>query len=216
MNTFVVKSCTLPAISLGRKANSLRELRDELKTVPAGCLYMHFWGNRLFPRFVNPDYHNDFAIWAYQKIHDQFLAERLCVIDPMDFPDFKDLRNSVIQTIERRMNEIGVERSSRIVEPFHFVGSKLIILNTHHTIERPDDLASVVTQLASSSIFYHFIDAKMRTATKADDFSTWLQDYSEGYDRLIKQLRSIDASFLSLSEIKKELIRICTEYKKDK
>jgi len=215
MNPFVVKSCTLPAISLGRKAHTLIQFHDELKTIPDGCFYMHFWGNRLFPRFVNPDYHNDFAIWAYEKINDQFLAERLCVIDPMDYPDMKSLRNVVIQTIEQRMNEVGEERSKQIVEPFYFVSSKLIICNTPYKIETADELAKRVHKLAPSSIFYHVIDAKMRTPLKMDDFSTWLQDYPYRHEQLIKQLCSIDASFLSLTEIKKELVRICTEFKKE-
>lgn len=216
MSAFVFKSCTLPAISLGKKAHTLVQLRDGLKDVPDGCLYMHFWGNRLFPRFVYPDYHNDFAIWAYNKIHDQFLAERLCVIDPMDYPDLKDLRNVVIQTVEQRMNEIGIEKSVRIVDPFHFVSSKLIIYDTPLRMENPSQLSSIVPQLAPSTIFYHFIDAKMRTPLKIDDFSNWLKDYSDGYQELIDKIQAIDASFLSLREIKEELISAIKEHEKVK
>lgn len=216
MSTFVVKSCTLPAISLGKKAYTLVQLLEELKHIPEGSLYMHFWGNRLSPRFVYPDYHNDFAIWAHSKIHDNFLAERLSVIDPIDYTNFEELRQVVLKTVEQRMQEIGVDKSVHLVEPFHFVSSKLIIYNTSLSMDDPKQLVSIVPKLAPSSIFYHFIDAKTRTPGKMDDFSTWLMDYQDGYQKMIEQIRSIDASFLSLREIKEKLMNVITESEKVK
>lgn len=215
MNSFIVKSCTLPAISLGKKAHSLLELRDQILIIPDGCLYMHFWGNRLFPRFTDPDYHNDFAIWSYEKIHDQFLAERLSVLDPMDYSDINGLRQTVVKTIEQRMGEIGPDFSKLKAAPFHFVNSKLLICETPFVISHPKELKTIIPKIAPSSIFYHFIDAKMRTAGKEDDFSAWLNDYHNGYQGFIKKIHSIDASFLSLREIKEEFMRVIIQYNKE-
>src|SRR5687767_14391939 len=41
MEPFVVKDCTLVAIATGRRAQNLRELRDQLQIVHPGSIYYH-------------------------------------------------------------------------------------------------------------------------------------------------------------------------------
>jgi hypothetical protein len=42
------------------------------------------------------------------------------------------------------------------------------------TLEKPAELATAMLNLTTSSIFYHFIDARRRTSDGRDDFSDWL------------------------------------------
>ena len=80
-----IKDCDLVAIATGVRAQNLKELRNNLLTCPPGCVYYHFWGGLIRPRFVDPEYNNDFAAWASHGIHDKKLAETLGVVDPTDF-----------------------------------------------------------------------------------------------------------------------------------
>jgi hypothetical protein len=67
---FKILDCALIAIATGEKAQNLREFRDRLKNVHPGCLYYHFWGGLLHPHFDDPEFQNDFAVWASRYLHD--------------------------------------------------------------------------------------------------------------------------------------------------
>ena len=107
-STFFVKNCSLAAIATGEQANSLLELRDKIATVDEGSIYYHFWGGRMNPKFVQIQYHNDFASWVYYRLHDHILAERLSIIDPTEFENLEALRQEVLETIETRLDDYEI------------------------------------------------------------------------------------------------------------
>ena len=55
---FEIKDCALIALATGKRAQSIRELKDHLSTISEDSIFYHFWGGLLRPRFDNPDYHN--------------------------------------------------------------------------------------------------------------------------------------------------------------
>ncbi len=210
-NIFFVKNCSLAAIATGEKASSLVELRDQLTTVDESCLYYHFWGARLNPKFVHPQYHNDFADWVYQRLHDQILAEKLSIIDPTDY-NLESLRQELIDTVERRLDDYEIALWTRKEDQFHFIRSTTVVFEKSVRIERPEDLPQIIETLSPGSIFYHFIDARRRTIDKIDDFSVWLKMFGQQYTLLIEKIQAIDPYFLSLTEVRDELVKIAHRY----
>jgi hypothetical protein len=69
-----------------------------------------------------------------------------------------------------------------------------------------------MTDLTTSSIFYHFIDARRRTSDGRDDFSDWLTGFGDEYVTLQEQLAGVDPYFSSLSELRDELALLFTAY----
>lgn len=57
-----IKDCSLIGVATGRKAANLRELCAVLEEIEMSCIYYHFWGGLLRPRFDDPEHFNDFAI----------------------------------------------------------------------------------------------------------------------------------------------------------
>lgn len=209
---FFVKTCSLVALSTNQKANSLSELRDKIATVNENCLYYHFWGGRLHPQFEDVNYHNDFAKWVYRYLHDAVLAEQLGIIDPTEFESLEDLRQAVLDTIERRLDTYEMIHWTKRQDSFHFSQSSTIIFESNIVINNPKDLPYVTSHLPPSSIFYHFIDARARTAEKMDDFSLWLKSLGNEYDSLITAIGSIDFYFLSLSQFRDRLVHTFKTY----
>jgi hypothetical protein len=199
---FSFKDCALAAIATGRRARNLRELRDQLQQVDAGSVYYHFWGGRLRPQFDEPEYNNDFAAWTRHALRDQIAAERLAVIDPTAFPDLEDLRSEVLDVIEQRLSEEDTVSFSKTDEQFSFLRSQIVVFDTHRVIERPEDLCESIPQSSTGSIFYHFIDARRRTADGLDDYSTWLHGFGGGHEGLLAQLADLDPYFTSLSDLR--------------
>ncbi len=211
-NSFFIKNCALAAIATGESAGSLIELHDKLLTTHIGCIYFHFWGGHLHPEFVHPEYLNDFASWAHHCLHDLYLAERLSVIDPTDYENLEALRQKLLDTVEERMDENDMVHWTRKEHQFHFIRSKIIVFETPYRIETPHDLSKIILSLPPSSIFYHFIDARGRTADRRDDFSTWLSSFGGEYNDLIEKISSVDPYFFSLTDLRSNLAKVIEIY----
>lgn len=205
---FFVKDCTLSAIATGESAGSLVELRDKLLTIDTACIYYHFWGWRLKPQFTHPTFHNEFARWAKASLHDDILAERLGVIDPKEYENIELLRQDLIEVIEDRLDEMEIVLWSKKRDHFYFVKSKIIIFSTPIEIRNPKELSKLLPHFTSSTIFYHFIDARRRTPDLTDDISTWLKDFGDSTSSIVHKVQSIDPYFLSPAEIREKLIQI--------
>jgi len=209
---FEIKDCALIAIATGNRAVNLKELRDILSVVDLGCVYYHFWGGLLQPRFEEREYNNDLAAWAWYGLHDAPLAERLAVIDPMEFSNLEDLRQELLEIIEARLDEQAYLAWLNASTRFEFIRSQIVIFDTQKRASTPEMLAELLPLASASSIFYHFIDARRRLENHGDDFSFWLAGFGDEYNNLCAQLAGIDPYFGSLAQIKEQLSQIFSDF----
>ena len=205
---FAVRDCALIAIATGQYANTLTELRDRLEIIPTSCIYYHFWGWLLRPKFDNPEYQNDFAIWAYQGLRDKSLAERLALIDPSKYHELEDLRGELIDTIEERIDESEILPWMKATQRFYFVRSQTVVFDTKVRLDTPEELGEHIPHMSLGSIFYHFIDARRRPPWGRDDFSHWVSDFGDTYAELAEQISIVDPYFIALGELREELARV--------
>jgi len=201
---FAIRDCVLVAIATGRRAQTLRELRDGLLVVPQESIYFHFWGRLLRPRFDDTEFHNDFAVWARHSLHDELLSERLAVIDPADFSDIEALRHEVVDVIEERLEETDVLFARRDRQ-FHFRRCQTVVFDTMTRLNDPKSLVTALPAMSLGSIYYHVIDARRREPVRVDDFRTWLEQFGPAHERLRSRLASIDPYFSSLAELRVQL-----------
>lgn len=209
---FVLKDCALIAIATGRRAFTLTELRNHIRDVSIDCIYHHFWGGLLGVSFEESEFNNDFAVWCRKHLHEPALGEQLSVIDPVEHKNLEDLRLEVLDVIDTRLDESDASHFLRAARPFDFLRSLLVIFDTGKKVIRPADLPSVLPELATGSIFYHFIDARRRLEDGSDDFRFWLSGFGEEYDKLRKKLSGVDPFFFSLSQVQEELTRIFKQH----
>jgi hypothetical protein len=210
--SFAIKDCALAAIATGKRAQNLRELRDILQAIHPDSIYYHFWGGLLRPRFDDPEFNNDFAGWARHGLHDTRLAERLSVIDPTDFTELEELRQELLEVIEERLDETEWIPWSRVDQQFHFIRSQIVVFDTYKRIDTPQELALAVPNMSVGSIFYHFIDARRRTEDSVDDFEAWLAGFGTKYADLYNKIAAIDPYFISLSELRIQLVSLFNSY----
>lgn len=208
---FLVKDCALLNTATGKRARNLKEMRDHLQNIPLGSIYNHFWGRLLRHRFDEPEYNNDFAEWIRYFLQDGILAERLAIINPVAFADLESLRQELIEVIEQRLDETELITWAEIDMQFHFVGSQIIVFDTRQTIEQPEQLAEAFSKISLGSLYYHFIDARRRSPEMIDDFRSWLTTCGDPYyDYLSSQLALVDPYFVSLQELRAQLIDVAT------
>lgn len=208
---FEFKDCALISIATGRRAGTLVELRDALHGAPRDAVYFHFWGGLLEARFEKREYNNDFATWVRHALHDPVLAERLAMVDPVEYPDVNDLRLRLIDLIDDRLDEGDGPARVWAERPFELIRSQIIVFATHRTAETPAELAALLAQQSPSCIFYHFIDARRRVPDGRDDFRVWLGDFNEGHERLCARLAALDPYVTTLTELRARLVALFEE-----
>lgn len=205
-NAFVIRDCALIKIGTGVHARDLREFRSQLETIHPACIYFHFWGTLLRPRFEHPLYPNDFAEWAHHGLHDKRLAERLGVIDPADFNDTEALRQELAGVVDQRLDETESVPAATRDSPFNWIGSSIVVFATPGRIAHPRETAAALQTMTLSSVFYHFIDARRRHPESIDDFRRWLQCFDHEYQSLAERIAHIDPYFTSLHDLRHELL----------
>lgn len=202
---FQVQDCAQIAIALGRQAHNLRELRDQILTVPEGAVFTHFWMPKLRPGFEAPEFLNDFASWAQDQLHDNRTAEKLALVNPMDYAGVEELRVGLLEVVEDCLFENELVHSVAPGDQFNFISSKLVVLDTGLTFQTPEQLAKGIAGLPLGSVFYHVIDARRRSPEGLDDFSAWLAQFGGAYADTIASLAGVDRYFCTLTELRSRL-----------
>jgi len=204
---FSLKDCVLIAIATGKRAGNLKEFRDNIINISTDCIYYHFWGGLLQPRFEEREYNNDFAGWVRHALHDTKLAEELSMLDPTSAADLEQLRMGLLEYIEDRLEESEYLQWARADLQFEFIRSQIVVFDTHTRVSTPKELADAVPNMSPSSVFYHFIDARRRMPDRCDDFRTWLVAFGKEVEPLIARLAAIDPYYYTLSELRTELAK---------
>lgn len=212
-NPFLIKDCDLIALATGLVAQNLRELRDRVAQVEWQSLYYHFFGGLLRPVFNDPDYRNDFAIWADRSLRDNRLAERLGMVDPLKYHDMEDLRSALLDILEDRLaEEEGTFHWVKSGHEFFFLTAQVVVFNTEMKVEDPCEMAVLFPKLSTGSIFYHFIEARRRVPGGKDDFTFWLEGMNHEYRDLCERLAQVDFYYGSLTNLRDELTEAFQEW----
>jgi Family of unknown function (DUF5752) len=202
---FLIKDCALLVQATGRKARFLQELRDHVADVVPTSIYHHFWGGLLQPRFEEREFNNDFASWVRHGLHEAVLAERLAAIDPTQFADLEALRVELLELIDARLDEAEHLAWAHATEPFEFACAQIVVFDTQRRLKAPAELVGCLPELSTSSVFYHFVDARSRTPDKHDDFSEWLAGFGPSQTASVEALAGVDPFFGTLGELRERL-----------
>jgi hypothetical protein len=207
---FVVMDCTLLTCMSGLPpAHNLRELRDRITACSDNVLYHHFCETLLRATFDDPEYRNDFAVWAKDGIGDRVLAERLGVIDPYVFESTGELRSQVLEIIEERLAELSPwVPTARPGREFFLMNATTVVFDTGVRLATADELGAGITQMSNGSIFYHFLEGLRRPPRMRDDFSAWLMHRGEREKNVADQIASLDFYFKGLPALRDDLARI--------
>ncbi len=209
---FAVHDCALIAIATGSRAETLKDLRDNLLQCHSASIYYHFWGGLLYTRFEEREYNNDFAAWARHALHDRVLGERLAVIDPTAFATLEDLRRELVEVTEQRMDELQYLPAAQSDQQFEFIQSQTVVFDTGRRLSGPEQLAAAIPELSAGSIFFHFIEARQRAPGGVNDFQAWLQTFGPPYSELADAMGAIDPFFSSLTGLRRQIASVLASF----
>ena len=214
MTPFDVKDCALLVRMSGLPpAVNLRELRDRIAGCNENVLFHHYCETTLRTTFDNPDYRNDFAVWAKLYLGDRVLAERLGILDPYSFHSLEELRAATLEVIDERLGESIMVPWARPGDEFYFREATTVVFGAGIRITQPARLGAFIRKMSNGSVYYHFLEARRRPPWGKDDFTIWLMEDEVANQPYIRALASIDFYFHSMVHLRHELGRVLTEAK---
>lgn len=191
----------------GQRARSVEELRALLESCDEGCVFHHTFQVLLGHHYVGERYANDFAHWFHVAAGEPSLAERVAAVDIREFVSLTELRAHLLELIDGYLTDNpGISgRPTRF--PFHLCRSVSVVMPTGRVAYGLEDFASHVRASTKRTIFYHFVEARLRLGFQSNDFSYWLETQCDRPD-LAEQLNKLDFYHFTLENIRSRIADI--------
>ena len=205
---FEFKQCISLIESTGKKAKTLRELRDLIAIISVESLCHHTYQYYLRRQIL--EYNNDFAHWAGESLEERTLSEYFSNIDPFLFKDVNDLRKALLKVIDNYLEQFPEPREAMAGDEFCFKEAIILVFPAGLRANNLAEFLIAIKYIDPPSLYYHFYEARVRLGSRIDDFSKWVEDALERKD-LAAKIRNIDPLMHTLEGIREHLAEIVEE-----
>lgn len=192
--------------STGRKAGTLRELREAIAAVSSESLFHHTC--QYFVKGHALEYTNDFAHWAGESLEERALAEQLSNIDSYAFTHIDDLRAALLSVIDDYLLRFPEPRAAMAGDAFHFNETVSFVFSAGIRVQNLAEFLIALRYLDPSALYYHFYEARVRLGS--DDLSAWVEA-ALGREGLAQKIRAIDPFMHSIEGIRELLVEAVEE-----
>ncbi|MCM8779454.1 MAG: DUF5752 family protein [Candidatus Omnitrophica bacterium] len=193
----------------GLRASNLTQLISLIKEVPGSCIYHHTHRFLQQHLYLSPEPPNDFAYWVSEVLGEDELGERLASIDTMQFSTIRELREKIIEVIERYLKDKPQSKLSfaHEGEEFHFIKSVSFILPTPYIAYDLREFVDILKKVTIDSIYFHIFEARLRLEKGKNDFSHWIEA-SLGDKELAEEISHLDPYTRTLDDLRKTLVKL--------
>jgi hypothetical protein len=193
-------------LRIGReKATSLQELLDAIRTCPDTSIFQHTFQTLEEHHYIREGFSNDFAHWAFSACNEVGLAERLSSIDVREFTSIPALRERLVHLIETYLQANPRTATRTAMEPFYLMAADLVVIPTPYVARNLEEFADGMRKVSIHSIYYHFIDARLRIKLNTNDFSAWL-DQELDMRQAAERLNQIDIYTSTLEGVRRSIL----------
>lgn len=195
-------------LQIGReKAHCLKELLEAIRLCPDASIFQHTFQTLEEHHFIREGFSNDFAHWAFAACNEVELAERLSGLDVREFTSIQDLREQLVRVMESYLEKNPKAATRPAMEPFYLMAADLVVIPTPYVARNLGEFADGLRQVSIHSIYYHYIDARLRLKLNTNDFSAWLEqelDLGQAGDRL----NQIDIYTSTLEGVRRSILKV--------
>lgn len=189
------------------RATNLQELLESIRSSCDACIFQHTFQTLEEHHFIREGFSNDFSHWAFAACKEIELAERLAAIDVRDFTSISDVRQRLVDIIGGYVEKNPQAAVRPALEPFYFMAADLVVAPTPYSASTLEEFAEGLRKVSIHSIYYHFIDARLRIKLNNNDFSVWLEsemDMPEPAERLNR----IDIYTSTLEGVRRNILKV--------
>jgi hypothetical protein len=191
---------------IGReKATNLQELLSAIKTCPDASIFQHTFQTLEEHHFILEGFSNDFSHWAFAACNEVELAERLAAIDVREFTSIAALRERLVHVIESYLQKNPRAGARVAMEPLYLMSSELVVVPTPFVARNLEEFSECLRKVSVHSIYYHFIDARLRLKLNTNDFSVWLEKELD-LEPAARRLNQIDIYTSTLEDVRQNIM----------
>jgi hypothetical protein len=199
--------CTSLIRPTGRYAQDLSDMLSLIRIVDPGVIYHHTHQYFLKAAVETPEYPNDFAVWAARSLEESALAEKLANLDLYAFSEIEQVRGALIEIIVRYLGGNPAPRPARTGDAFFFNDAVTIVAESGFAAETLPTFLEALDRVGTSSIYFHFFEARFRLRRPADDFSVWIEG-NLGRPDLARKVRGLDPYQYSLEGLRDRILSL--------
>jgi hypothetical protein len=195
-------------LRIGReKATNLQELLEAIRNCAEASIFQHTFQTLEEHHFISEGFSNDFSHWAFAGCNEVELAERLAALDVREFTSIAALRERIVHIIESYLQKNPRAATRTAMEPFYLMAADLVVVPTPYVARNLDEFADGLHKVSIHSIYYHFIDARLRLKLNTNDFSVWLEQ-ELSLNVAADRLNRIDIYTSTLEGVRKSILKV--------
>lgn len=210
VNPFKFYQCVTLIQMTGRRAGDILDLLEILKQISPEAIFHHMHQYFLKPHVKAPEYPNDFAVWVADALGEQNLAEGLANLNPFDFESIEDVRSELIRIITEHLKDYPPPRPVLPGREFFFNEAITFVIPTGMEASSLGDFPKALKEVNSTSIYFHFYEAKLRLGKRQDDFSLYFESCLE-CPGLADKIKSLDPYMYSTEVLRNKIIKLVEE-----
>ncbi len=186
----------------GIKAHSISEFIEIFKTIDEFSIFYHMYINIFNYHNLPTFYTNSISYWFY-KNGNLLLAEKISIVDPLDYYDLEELRHAILNILEKNHDP---EWDRQEYTPFYFIKAEREIIDCEKIANTLEQFIEGVKKSSINSVFYHMVTSRIENKTLVNDYSAWL--FNMGEAKKAEKINKLDLYTMNLYDVKKEIIKI--------
>lgn len=208
--TFRFYSRSHQVLLLGRRARSVGDLLDGMRSVPPASVYYHTHRFLQQHHYLSPEPPNDFAYWVTNILNLDSLGEALASVDIVSYKHVEDIRRALVSVVEKYITTEGHTSVAPPGEEFHFMACKTFVLPSQYEAHSLKEFAEILPKVTIDSLYFHVFEAPLRLKRDENDFSAWFTQI--GNPELAKEVAAFDPYTVTLERLRNRLITTVNKY----
>jgi hypothetical protein len=189
------------------RAGNLQELLEAMRICSDACIFQHTFQTLEEHHFIREGFSNDFSHWAFSACNEVELAERLAATDVREVTSIAALREQLVQVVDDYLKKNQRAAVRPALETFYFMAADLVVIPTPYAACTAEEFADGLRKVSIHSIYYHFIDARLRLKLNNNDFSVWLEQ-ELGMPQAAERINKIDIYTATLEGVRGNILKI--------
>ncbi|RPI18923.1 MAG: hypothetical protein EHM58_03435 [Ignavibacteriae bacterium] len=195
---------------LGIKSSNIRNLLENIRTVPDASIYYHTHRFLQQHHFLVPEPPNDFAYWIRNVLNLTELGEATASINIASLNNINDVRQKLIKTIEDYSSKDSSQANCVKGTEFQFMSCKTFCLPLDCHAKDLNEFAEQLESISINTFYYHIFETQLRLGKNKNDFADWFETL--GYHELAKRVSSLDPYTTTLNGLREDILTLIKTY----
>jgi hypothetical protein len=190
-----------------QKGLDLSGLLQGLEACSDASIFYHTFQSLDRHHFLAKGFSNDFAQWVLAACNRPELAEALGGLDIRDYLSLADLRADLRRIVADFCNAHPRQAEQAAFEPFYFCEGIEVTVFLGIEARTLEEFRRGVKHLSHASLYFHFVDSRLRLHLRTNDFSVWLSG-ALGLEPLARRLNQIDLYTNTLEGARAKMLKL--------